>query len=150
MGLSFMRTPEQATWDFVQQWLAKAQQDLAAARIILKEKFESYDLVGFHAQQSVEKFMKAILVRHQVEFPKTHNISILKDLIAKADEKLGQQLVPMETLTAYGVEYRYPGVYDSLSEEQGKEALKLSEQTRDLVLQALETYLQSGRPKGNT
>ena len=93
------------------------------AQLILKDQFEGFDAVGFHAQQAVEKFMKAFLVRHQVEFPKTHNILVLRELIAKVDQKLSIQFVPMEVLTAYGVEYRYPGVYDSISQKQGKEAL---------------------------
>jgi HEPN domain-containing protein len=144
-----MKTPEQVKWDFVQQWLAKANQDLSVAQLLLKDQFEGNEAVGFHAQQAVEKFMKAFLVRHQIEFPKTHNISVLKELIAKVDQKLSQQFVPMEVLTAYGVEYRYPGVYDPVSQTQGKEALSLAEQARDLILSKLETYLKAGRPEGN-
>src|ERR1035437_9828956 len=105
--------------------------------------------MGFHAQQAVEKFMKAFLVRHQAEFPKTHNISVLRELMAKVDEKLSDQFVPMEVLTAYGVEYRYPGVYDSVSPQQGKEALVLAEKARDLILSKLESYLKTERSGGS-
>ena len=42
-----MRTPEQAIWDFVQQWLSKAQQDLRGAEVILADDFEDYGNVGF-------------------------------------------------------------------------------------------------------
>ena len=31
-----MRTPEQVQWDFVQQWLAKARQDLRVAEVLLR------------------------------------------------------------------------------------------------------------------
>src|ERR1039457_6880230 len=115
MEPSFMRTPEQVRRDFVQQWLGKANQDLSVAQLLLKDQVEGFEAVGFHAQQAVEKYMKAFLVRHQAEFPKTHNISVLRELMAKLDQKLSDQFVPMEVLTAYGVEYRYPGVYDSVS-----------------------------------
>jgi HEPN domain-containing protein len=67
-----MRTPEQVKWDFVQQWLNRAHKDLAAGEVLLKGGFEDYENVGFHAQQSAEKFIKAFLVSHQIEFPKTH------------------------------------------------------------------------------
>ena len=65
-----MRTPEQVKWDFVQQWLGKAQKDLRAATILLNGELEDFDPVGFHAQQAAEKFIKAVLVRHQLNFPK--------------------------------------------------------------------------------
>jgi HEPN domain-containing protein len=37
---------------------------------------EDYFTGGFHAQQAAEKYIKAFLVRHQVEFPK---LTILND-----------------------------------------------------------------------
>jgi len=44
-----MRTPEQVKWDFVQQWRDRARKDLAAGAVLLKEEFEDYENVGFHA-----------------------------------------------------------------------------------------------------
>ena len=53
------RTREQVIWDFVQDWLRKAEGDLRAAE-------HSWDLpdriiftAAFHAQQAAEKFLKA-------------------------------------------------------------------------------------------
>lgn len=104
-----MRTPEQVKWDFVQQWLNRARKDLAAGEVLLKEGLEDYENVGFHAQQAAEKFIKAFLVRHQVEFPKTHNIAVLAQLVATVDAKLAKSLIAADALTPYGVEFRYPG-----------------------------------------
>ena len=53
-----MRSPEQVNWDFVQDWLAKAEEDLLVARELMDRNRISYDPVGFHAQQSVEKCLK--------------------------------------------------------------------------------------------
>ena len=144
-----MRTPEQVKWDFVQQWLTKAHQDVSVAQLLLENELEGYETVGFHAQQAVEKFMKAFLVRYQIEFPKTHNISMLRELVSKVDQKLSQQLMSMEVLTAYGVEYRYPGAYDPISQKQGREALDLAEQACDLIMLKLESYVKAGRPGGS-
>ena len=142
-----MRTPNQVKRDFVNQWLDKANQDLISASTLLKGEFTSFESAAFHAQQAVEKFIKALLVRHQVEFPKTHNISMLKSLVEKVDSKLARQLAPMETLTAYGVEYRYPGIYEPVSKKQGEEALGLANQARDLILAKLESYLKEKSKK---
>jgi HEPN domain-containing protein len=145
-----MRTPEQVKWDFVQQWLDKAQKDLTAGGVLLKEEFEDYDTVGFHAQQAAEKFIKAFLVRHQIEFPKTHDIALLRQLVARVDSRLAKKLAPADALTPYGVEFRYPGDLPSVSRDEGKKALRSAEETRKLIIESLKSYLDARRPAGGT
>ncbi|NKB71877.1 MAG: HEPN domain-containing protein [Candidatus Latescibacteria bacterium] len=141
-----MRTPDQAKWDFVEQWLAKAGSDLRVAQLLLDSDLEDFENVGFHAQQAAEKYIKAVLVRHQVEFPKTHDIGRLRMLVDSFDSDLAAALAPADDLTPYGVEFRYPGDLESVSLEQGQQVCQLAEQTRGLVLQHLKSYLDAGRP----
>lgn len=141
-----MRTPEQVKWDFIQQWLGKARNDLRAAEVLLRQDTEDYDVVGFHAQQAAEKFLKAALVRHQIEFPKTHDIALLRKLLARVDRALSGRVAVADVLTAYGVEFRYPGDQPPLSKDQGSQALRLAEQVRNAVLNHLKPYLDAGRP----
>ena len=115
--------------------------------MLLKEGLEDYENVGFHAQQAAEKFIKAFLVRHQVEFPKTHNIAVLAQLVATVDAKLAKSLIAADALTPYGVEFRYPGDLPSVSRNEGEKALRLAEQTRDLILASLKSYIDAGRPR---
>jgi len=68
------RTREQVIWDFVQDWLRKAEGDFAAAEHLLGLAQQDCFTAAFHAQQAAEKFLKALLVRHQIPFPKTHDI----------------------------------------------------------------------------
>src|SRR5215471_10085937 len=141
-----MRTPDQGRWDFVQQWLDRAHRDLRAAAILLRDDVQDYENAGFHAQQAAEKFLKAFLVRYQIEFPKTHNIAQLRQLIAQQEPALTESLASADALTPYGVECRYPGDLPPLSPDQGAQALQLAEQTRDLILADLQPYLNAGRP----
>jgi HEPN domain-containing protein len=143
-----MRTPEQVKWDFVQQWLNRARKDLAAGELLLKGTFEDYENVGFHAQQAAEKFIKAFLVCHQIEFPKTHNIALLTQLVANVDPALAKTLAAADALTPYGVEFRYPGDLPSVSRNEGEKALRLAEQTRDVIIGSLQSYINAGRPGG--
>jgi HEPN domain-containing protein len=143
-----MRTPEQVKWDFVQQWLNRARKDLAAGELLLKGAFEDYENVGFHAQQAAEKFIKAFLVCHQIEFSKTHNIALLRQLVAGVDPALAKKLAGADALTPYGVEFRYPGDLPSVSRNDGEKALRLAEQTRDLLVGSMKSYLNVGRPAG--
>jgi HEPN domain-containing protein len=141
-----MRTPEQVKWDFVQQWLNRARKDLAAAELLLKGAFEDYENVGFHAQQAAEKFIKAFLVCHQIEFSKTHNIALLTQLVASVDPELAKKLAGADALTPYGVEFRYPEDLPSVSRTDGEEAVRLAEETRDLIIGSLQSYMNAGRP----
>jgi HEPN domain-containing protein len=145
-----MRTPEQVKWDFVQQWLNRAHKDLAAGEVLLKGGFEDYENVGFHAQQSAEKFIKAFLVSHQIEFPKTHDIALLRQLVTRVDPELAEKLAIADALTRYGVEFRYPGDLPLVSSSEGERVLRLAEQTRNLLVDSMKPYLNTGRPGGET
>ena len=142
-----MRSAEQVRWDFVQQWLGKAEQDLAAARVLFGSGLEHYENVGFHAQQAAEKYIKAFLVRHQVEFTKIHDLARLRALVAQVDADLATALTPADVLTPYGVEFRYPGDLGVVSQEQAQEALFLAEKAQGLILGSLKAYLDAGRPE---
>ena len=43
------------------------------------------EIVGFHCQQTVEKYLKVLLTFYQVEFPKTHEIERLLALASSAN-----------------------------------------------------------------
>jgi len=143
-----MRTREQVKWDFVQQWLDKARKDLATGEILLREDFEDYENAGFHAQQAAEKFIKAFLVRHQIQFPKSHDIALLRQLVDRVDSRLAEKLATADALTPYGVEFRYPGDLPSVARDEGEKALRLAEHTRALIMESLRSYLDAGRPGG--
>lgn len=141
------RDPAQVVWDFVQAWLAKADGDLHAARALLASPAEDHFAAAFHAQQAAEKYLKAFLVRHQIPFPKTHDVGRLLELCAQADLNLSRELGEVDTLTPYGVEYRYP-VDAAVSEEEAGEAIRLATSVRDTVKECLRGYLEVGRPAG--
>ena len=86
----------------------KADLDLQAARLLCAGELDDYFVSGFHAQQAVEKYIKAFLVRHQIEFPKTHDIRRLRQLVARRDATLVERLERADVLTPYGVDMRYP------------------------------------------
>ena len=64
--------------DLVQEWLKKAKQDLDSAKFLSKMKPLPKDIIGFHCQQAVEKCLKAFLVLHDIEPPRSHDLLYLK------------------------------------------------------------------------
>ena len=93
----------------VREWVAKADNDLKTAVHTLKLGEECpTDTVCFHAQQCVEKYLKAYLVLQSVDFPKTHDIERLMALLPRGT---GLPLTGKEqaVLTDYATAARYPG-----------------------------------------
>jgi HEPN domain-containing protein len=126
----------------------QGSQGLGCRRVATRGQVEDYENVGFHAQQAAEKFIKAFLVRHQIEFVKTHDIAVLRKLVARVDPDLAKTLAPADALTPYGVEFRYPGDLPSVLRDEGEKAVRLAEQTRDLIISSLQSYINTGRPAG--
>lgn len=64
------------------EWVQKAEGDFATAKRELQVSIEpNYDAVCFHAQQCVEKYLKAKLQEANVQFGKIHDLPTLLDLI---------------------------------------------------------------------
>jgi HEPN domain-containing protein len=70
-------TPEQSEGE---RFLRAAQSDLRAVQLLSSDSAQGADVIGFHAQQSVEKALKCVLVLTGREIPYTHDLSYLLDL----------------------------------------------------------------------
>jgi HEPN domain-containing protein len=63
--------------------------------------------VGFHAQQAVEKALKAAIASHDSDFPFTHDIGLLIQLCQDAGLELPTDLLEADRLTPYASAIRY-------------------------------------------
>lgn len=108
-----------------EDWLRHAYSDLELAHVTPNSRILLEDLC-FHAQQAVEKALKAVLVSRLFPFPKTHNIRTLLDLMPE-NVTPPQQVQEAVTLTDYAVLSRYPGDFEPVTEEEYQEALRMAE-----------------------
>src|ERR1039457_172591 len=70
----------------VAEWIAKAEADWATAqREFRVRRRANHDAVCFHAQQTVEKYLKARLIVAGINFPRTHDLVALLALVQKAE-----------------------------------------------------------------
>ncbi len=139
------RFREQVIWDFIQGWLKKADSDLAVAALTLNTKSDDYFIAAFHAQQAVEKYLKAFLVWRQVPFPKTHEIKKLLSLFPADDAELVKGLSEVDWLTPFGIEFRYPGE-EVADLETAKNAFEEAKKVQNTIMECLKDYLEKGRP----
>jgi HEPN domain-containing protein len=93
--------------DLAEQLLRRAIDDETAAREMLPLEPVTDAIVGFHAQQAVEKSLKAVLAARNVDFPFIHDIEGLADLCEKAGVRLPDDLDGVSRLTPYAAGLRY-------------------------------------------
>ncbi len=87
--------------------LRKAAADEALVDKILDDPAIADELVGYHCQQAVEKLLKARLVELGVNYPKTHNLQALVELLEAQGKHLPAELADVDLLTPYATIYRY-------------------------------------------
>ena len=92
------------------QWVDKAEADYAPA-ILMRRSRKKYsrDIVCFHLQQCMEKYLKARLVEAAIVFPKTHDLERLLDLTVGVEPLWAALRPAMAAITDHAVEIRYPG-----------------------------------------
>jgi hypothetical protein len=87
--------------DLARELLGLAGDDEVAARAMLPVGSVTDAIVGFHAQQAVEKALKAVLASHEVEFPFIHNLGYLAELCKKHAIELPKTLDGLDDLTPF-------------------------------------------------
>ena len=100
--------------------------------------------VAFHCQQAAEKYLKASLVWRQVEFPKTHSIGQLLDLVSAVTQELAAVLADTVSLTPFGADIRYPGDFPELLPGQEQTLFELARRTRETIMAQLDQCLAGG------
>jgi HEPN domain-containing protein len=108
-------------------WLRHARSDLALARV--ERPAEVFlEMLCFHAQQAVEKSIKAVLLANEIHFPYTHDVAKLISLVKEAGIPWPEGLDQAADLTEYASETRYPGSVEPVSEEDYRQAVAIAEQ----------------------
>jgi HEPN domain-containing protein len=110
-----------------EEWLAYAESDLKLAKLGEENEDILEEQICFHAQQAVEKGLKAVLLFCKMDFPLTHDIEELLDILSEAKILLPQDIIDAGILTPYAIETRYPGYWGEISEQDVDEAINLAE-----------------------
>lgn len=94
-----MRPFEDELRGLVGEWLRKADLDMAVAARLADDADDFRDSIAFHSRQAAEKYLKALLVRRQIEFPKTHDIERLPHMLRDVEPETAEGLMDVKWLT---------------------------------------------------
>lgn len=118
--------------EVVREWVEKANADFHTARRELSVTDQpNFDAVCFHAQQCIEKLLKAALIQHGSQPPKTHDLIQLSDLLATQDSSWQPDIQDLRFLNQAAVGFRYPG--DSAGYEEAEEAVGICDRLRSTL-----------------
>ncbi len=87
--------------------LRKAKQDEFALVKLVPDPASPDEVLGFHAQQAVEKTLKAVLALHNVRYPFIHDLKALLDLLGKSKISFPPQFEELRRLTPFAAVFRY-------------------------------------------
>jgi HEPN domain-containing protein len=125
--------------DLVRQWVSKAEEDLSSAEYLITMPGEApYGTVCFHAQQCLEKYLKASLIFLEIEFPRVHDLGVLLSLLPQ-DNRPSLTVMEEERLTDYASVNRYPGDYEPITRQAAEEAVAIARRVR----QSIQSHLPS-------
>lgn len=111
-----------------ERWLAKANEDLDAAKILCRNK--SFSFATYHCQQAAEKALKGYLIFKQYEFEKIHDLIKLCALCKNFDSDFQKLANTCESLKPFATKFRYPSEYDIPDRDETRSIIK---QTKSVV-----------------
>lgn len=122
--------------ELVHEWIEKAEADFRTAeRESAVTDGPNWDAVCFHAQQTVEKYFKALLQERGIPFPRIHDLTILGKLLFPAYPEWEVALDSLKQLSLFAVELRYPG--ETALKQDAVQAVKIMREWRSRLRQVL-------------
>ena len=118
--------------EYIQNWLFRAKEDIAVIHSLTGIGLEFYtSTICFHAQQAVEKFLKAFLIYHDIDFPKTHDLDFLLSNCQHIDKASFD--IDLKSLSDFGVSVRYPDDFYIPEVKETEEYVKIADEIRCIV-----------------
>ncbi|RME80971.1 MAG: HEPN domain-containing protein [Caldilineae bacterium] len=117
--------------DDYREWTRYAEQDWQLAVSLLRRKHPPTVAICFHAQQSAEKYLKAMLLSQGVVFPRTHDLATLASLCEQHGILTGFLPRSLTLLSEYAVAARYPG--NEPTPDEAREAIEIARSVRAFV-----------------
>lgn len=121
----------------IDEWIAKADEDLAFARITLEEGLEFYLQICFYLHQATEKILKAYILANELGFEKIHDLNKLLRICLQKDKGFNNFFEAAKLLNPFYIGTRYPDFVITVSKSQAENALKAAEQVADFVKQKI-------------
>lgn len=97
-------------YKFANVLLTAAKRDFKALSNMIDQNIFEDEIFGFHAQQAIEKALKALLNISGIKYTKTHNLDDLLRLLKDNGVSINDSFEELTYLTDYAVSFRYDSI----------------------------------------
>lgn len=116
--------PARSARDFARVLHRRAQDDATAVSEFAGNPRIADSVIGLHAQQAIEKAMKAVMALRGLSVPRTHDLDLLAERLEAAGVELPVHRDRLDELTAYAGPLRYEDLLGTEPlDRQGVDAL---------------------------
>ena len=123
-------------WSAVPEWIRKSEADwITVQSLAAQNNSELCDVIVFHAQQCVEKLLKARLIQLGGTVQKIHDLAVLSKALQTLDATWSWQEEDLVDLSDGAVLARYPGF--ETSQADAEELIAIAAKLRAALLTAL-------------
>jgi HEPN domain-containing protein len=91
----------------------KAGEDAIAVREFAANPEISDGIIGFHAQQAIEKWLKAAMALHGIREARIHDLGRLLQILENEGVSVPENASRLDELTIYAVPLRYDDLLDA-------------------------------------
>lgn len=107
--------------DLARRLLDKARGDEVTLEKLRSEYEVPDEVLGFHAQQAVEKTLKAVLAQHGIDYPRPriHDVEHLLRLIEANGLVAPPDVGELKSLTPWALQFRYEDAFDERLDRDG-------------------------------
>ena len=119
--------------DVAKEWFKVAETDLTSAEFLQDMRPIPIEIICYHCQQSVEKYLKGFLALKGEEIRKIHDLVRLNKMCQKYEKDFETIEEDCLLLTDYAVNVRYPFPMD-INESDLNLALKSAQRVKKYVL----------------
>jgi HEPN domain-containing protein len=99
--------------DLAQVLARKAEGDAKVARKLAPDPDIADDAIGFHGQQAIEKWLKAVMALHGMDEARVHDLGRLLEILAEVGIDLPPEADRLDDLSIYAVPLRYADLLDA-------------------------------------
>ena len=124
------------------RWLAYARSDLDASHVLLRDPDHYPRQVCLLAQQAAEKDLKSALILLEIEFPFTHDLDRLRDLLPEG-WLVKSEYADLADLTVWAIQARYPADMPEVVEADAHVALRTAEAIYQTIVEEPQEHLSS-------
>lgn len=119
------------------EWFKKADEDELSITAIMKNG-GAFSTACFLSQQMAEKYLKGLIVFHDLSFTKVHDLLELETILLDIEPEIKNYESELDLLSSYYIETRYPGDYPEFTQEEARKAFEAAKKIKDFVLKIVD------------